>query len=195
MATNKVAIYGGAYNPIGRHHERVALTVCDKTKMPVWFSPCYRHQYGKDVVDPKHRLAMCRIVSDKYDDALHTVDWEINFKMDKPSYEVARWMKGLMKGVDFYFVIGTDNANDIAEGKWKESPILLAENRFIVVERGGFEPKCDWFREEPHIFVESDIQMESNFIRGAISGNNQKFAEKALDPDVWRYIQREGLYK
>ena len=59
----KVAILGGAFDPVTKGHIAVAKHVLDNAREfdEAWLMPCFTHMYGKDMTEPGHRLAMCRL--------------------------------------------------------------------------------------------------------------------------------------
>ena len=59
----KIALYGGAFNPIHAGHIGVAKFVLNTNKLchEVWLVPCDRHINDKNLVNASHRLAMCRL--------------------------------------------------------------------------------------------------------------------------------------
>ena len=188
-----VAIFGGGFDPVSLHHERVANTI-SVLGYPIWFMPCYQHKYGKELIEAHHRLHMCQLVTNKHDN-WHTSDFEIGNQLTGYFYETLLYLRTAYPQFRFHPVIGTDNANDIGAGKWGRSEELIAENPMIVVERGGFPLQTDWCLKGDHKYFSLGVSGQARDIRQAIKEGDTKFAMGRLDPDVWAYIQSEGLYQ
>lgn len=192
-AETDIAIFGGSFDPISLHHEGVARTI-SVLGYSVWFMPCYQHKYGKELAEPRHRLHMCRLVTNKVPN-WHTSDFEIGNELTGYFYENLLYLKTAYPEYRFHPVIGTDNANDIAAGKWGRSKELIAENPMIVVERGDHPLQTDWCLKGDHKYFSHGVTGQARDIRDAIKEGDANFAIKRLDPDVWAYIQSEGLYQ
>lgn len=56
----KVAILGGAFDPVTKGHIETAQLVLDVTGKfdEVWLMPCYQHLFGKEMTSPEQRLKM-----------------------------------------------------------------------------------------------------------------------------------------
>jgi len=197
--SKKIAILGLAANPIHIGHIAVATYVADFLVDEVWISPCYSHMHNKEMVDPQHRLAMCRLAVDS--DLQFDVDSstrhkikvssiEIEEKWQLSTYEALSRLKKTMPEVDFYFIIGQDNADNIH--KWKYSEQLLKEFTFIVLSRDQESKNIEnqWYLNPPHLFISNfKIPISSTDIRHSLEGN--KFY---LPPKVYDYIIEHKLY-
>ena len=57
----RVALLGGSFNPPHVAHQMIGLWVLSTDQADeVWLLPCFRHPFGKNLVDFRHRLEMCR---------------------------------------------------------------------------------------------------------------------------------------
>jgi nicotinate-nucleotide adenylyltransferase len=57
----RVALLGGSFNPPHVAHQMIALWVLSTEQADeVWLMPCFRHPFGKGLVDFRHRIEMCR---------------------------------------------------------------------------------------------------------------------------------------
>lgn len=189
-----VAIYGGSFDPVSLHHIKIGVIVHSNTNYPIWFMPCWNHQYNKELTNPHHRLSMCKIVTDKYEN-FETCDFEIRNELNESYYQTLLKLKESYPEKRFHTIIGTDNANDIADNKWINSQKLIEENPFIVIERGGYELTTDWPLKANHKYLNLGNPGKATEIRKAIKQGNNSFVENNLDQEVWEYIQKEGLYQ
>lgn len=208
----KVAILGGAMNPITIGHVKLAHFVLDKGGFAqIWITPCYQHRYGKEMVSPEHRLKMCKMARKEW--RVSVFDYEIKNKMKDGTYSFFKKLTQdeKFRDIEFYCIIGSDNANTFDQ--WKDYKDLLQTVKFVVVVRKGItlEKKAEeWFRDhiilDPENFGDEIPSTASSRVRDALkviyNKENREKIEAAkniidaqLDEDVKKYILKEGLYK
>ena len=197
----KVAILGGAFNPITRGHIQLAQFVLNSTREfdEVWLMPAYHHMYNKDMVSGEDRLEMCRIAA-KVDGRIKVFDYEIKNQLAGETYNLCKRLKQdeeLNDKYNFSMIIGLDNANTF--DKWVNYEELERMVRFVVVPRKGYErdEKVNWYLEKPHIYLGGDtniIEVSSTMIRKMLREYNIKVAEIYLDIEVLTYILEKNLY-
>jgi nicotinate-nucleotide adenylyltransferase len=200
----KVAILGGAFNPITIGHIQLAQTVLNTSGEfdEVWLMPAYNHMYNKEMVSTEHRLKMCELAS-QIDGRIKVFDYEIRNELAGETFNFFKRLKKeetLNERYNFSMIIGLDNANTF--DKWVNYQELERMVRFVVVPRKGIERdiNVDWYLKEPHIFLnnESDvIEVSSTQVRGILNQEGiakYKELEDKLHPDVIRYIYNNKLY-
>lgn len=203
----KVALLGGAFNPVTDGHIKLAQFVLNTSKTfdEVWLIPCYTHMYNKVLESPEHRLEMCKIAT-KIDARIKVFDYEIQNQFKGETYHllVNLLNESYAKNeVDFSWVIGLDNANTF--NKWVNYEHLEKLIRFVVVPRKGIspDPKVDWYIKPPHIYLcgETDIpEVSSTEMREALriywaTGKANSIIMNSLNPDVFEYIKINSLYR
>lgn len=198
----KVAIFGGAFDPITTGHIKTAQLVLNYSKEfdEVWLMPCYTHLNGKHTSAPEDRLEMCRLAA-KTDGRISVSSYEIDHKLGGETYHLIKMLmddSNLMDRCDFSIIIGLDNANTF--DKWVNYEFLERQIRFITVARPGIDedPKVQWYRKMPHIYLlpETDgdlTKISSTEVRKMLKENDPSVA-KYLQPDVLRYIRDRKLY-
>lgn len=198
----KVAILGGAFDPITTGHVRMAKYVLDNAGEfdEVWFTPCFQHLYGKKMTAPDHRLKMVSLACES-DGRLRPFSYEIDHQLGGETYH---FVKRLMmeafanEHYNFSYIIGQDNANSF--DKWVNFGYLQDAIRFVVVPRKGVEPdpKAKWYRNDFHICMppsEKDlVEISSTQVREMMIKGSSK-ASEFLDPKVLTYIYQHGLYQ
>lgn len=106
----KIAIYGGAFNPVHSEHlnvvvEAIKCLELDKViVIPTFISP---HKRGDMSARGYDRLQMCRLAF-KGMDKVEVSDYEIKKKGVSYSYLTCRHFKKLYPDDELYFIIGTD---------------------------------------------------------------------------------------
>ena len=206
-----VALIGGSMNPITVGHIKLAQFVLNTSKIfdEAWITPCHRHMHGKDLAEDKHRLKMCEIAA-KVDPRIKIFDYEIKHKLTGATYHFLKRLfdEDFAKHqYDFSYVIGLDNANTF--DKWVNYEDLERMIRFVVVGRQGvqMDHRVRWYFKPPHVF----LNPENNEIPDTASSQVRKalydvhcnyhcvtslnLIRKQLDPNVFEYIQKNGLYK
>lgn len=193
---HNVALFGGAFNPIGIHHEKIAQRILDEMEMRTWFMPCHQHRFSKnaDLVDEIDRLAMSNIAANTVSRA-ESFDFEIRHELKGSTFETMLKLEEEAPQIDFYLVVGLDNAN-IVETLWDRGPELIKKYPFIVASRPGIEPTATWYYEKPHTFLQMDghTAASSTDIRTAIKERRYEHAQSLLNPKIWDYIVGRKLF-
>jgi nicotinate-nucleotide adenylyltransferase len=207
----KVAILGGAFDPIHSGHIAAAKFILDALGVfdEVWLQPCAAHMYGKNMAPAEDRLAMCRLAA-QGNGRIKVSDYEITNDLKGETYHMVKGLLETYKDqVDPSLVIGMDNANTFH--KWANYWDLERMVRFIVVPRTGEkrDPKVNWYLNPPHIYVEPEIdlpEVSSTYIRqrlGELWGRERadnKIAARTrllqvVPYDVLSYIEKHNLYR
>lgn len=202
----KVALYGGAFNPITTGHLKVAQFVLDHSQSfdEVWFMPCYAHMYGKDMATPQQRVDMLRAAIEASGDGrLKVFDYEIEHKLAGETFHMVKRLiqeDFAKQQISFSIIMGMDNANTFSQ--WVNSEELERLISFVVVPRAGVETDStvSWYRKPPHIDltscgrIPSDV-VSSTMVRDAIQQNNQEFLAEAVCPEALYYIEKHALYQ
>ena len=200
--TTKVAILGGAFNPIHNGHIQLAQFVLNTSGEfdEVWLMPANSHMANKEMVSAEHRLEMCKLASKK-DARIKVFDYEIKNNLKGETYYFFKRLKEekeLTEKYQFSMIIGLDNANSF--DKWVNYEELERLAQFVVVPRKGVERdlNVDWYLQKPHIFLNTEttiIEASSTLIRNILNKQSNIFdIEDYLDPNVLQYIKGNNLY-
>ncbi len=198
----KVAIFGGAFDPITTGHIKNAQLVlnCSKEFDEVWVMPCCSHLCGKHMMSPEDRLELCRLATQS-DGRLKVSSYEIDHNLGGETYHLVKMLLDdthLTDRYDFSIIIGLDNAKTF--DKWVNYEFLERQIRFITVARPGVEedPKVQWYRKVPHIYLQPEthedlVKISSTDVRAMLKTNDPEVA-KFLHPNVLGYIRQHNLY-
>lgn len=194
--SKKIAIFGGAFNPITIGHRISAEYVLSYTDISeVWITPCFQHSYNKQMIDSNIRFEMCKLVCDK-NKGLFANDFEIKKELSGPTYEMICILKDEFPNYDFSLIIGQDNANTI--DKWVKYDKLLKISKFIVLPRVGYKPveNMQWYQHKPHIYLkDANIpETSSTDVRDYLKRKEFEKARNLLDDQVFKYIIKNKLF-
>ena len=211
MARN-VILYGGGFDPIHIGHENLAKlalnSVSGLTGEPheLWFLPSYSDSFGlKNFVAGRHRMQMIEIVVSNYikDPRVRVCPFELKAAKRAGTYATINAMKKVWPNVDFKFLVGYDQANQIR--KWRNSRKLLRSVPFIVFPRRSFIPefRSSWFRKPPHCcfnvipydHIVSSTILRAQFSNPLLRNVFRKTTNVHLRPLVQEYIFDNHLYK
>ena len=206
----KVALYGGAFNPIHNDHIGVAKFVLETSGEfdEVWLLPAFHHMYGKDMASPENRLEMCRLAAE-CDKRIKVFDYEIRNKMAGETYNLFKRLKEekeLTEKYQFSMIIGLDNANTF--DKWVNYEELERIARFVVVPRVGVVRDVDvnWYLKPPHVFLNAEKNKIGNLSSTEVRNLFKKLKKvrnkgriheeilRKIDPKVFDYIHKNNLY-
>ncbi len=197
----KVAILGGAFNPIHDGHIQLAQFVLNASGEfdEVWLMPANNHMYNKEMASPEHRLKMCELAAKK-DARIKVFDYEIKNNLKGETYYFFKRLKEekeLTEKYQFAMIIGLDNANTF--DKWVNYQDLERLAQFVVVPRKGVvrDPDVDWYLRPPHIFLnrENNIQeVSSTEIRNSVKNFTFVKDWSHVDDEVFDYIKKNRLY-
>lgn len=203
--TQRIALYGGSFNPIHHGHLIIARAVAERVGLDrVIFLPSARppHKEAGALLDSGHREAMVR----------GAIEGEDGFAFDAhdllqsgPTYTidtVAHFSETLGPDVDLHWIIGADSLADLTS--WHRAADLVDRCTLVTAARPGWdatvldrlrptltEKQVDRLRR--HALDTPRIDISATDIRARIrSGRSIRY----LVPDSVRgYIESLGLYR
>jgi nicotinate-nucleotide adenylyltransferase len=197
----KVAILGGAFNPVHKGHIQLAQFVLNTSGEfdEVWLMPAYQHMYNKHMESAENRLAMCELAA-KVDGRIKIFDYEIKNQLKGETYYFFKRLKEekeLTEKYQFAMIIGLDNANSF--NKWVNYEELERMARFVVIPRPGIQRdiNVDWYLKQPHIFLNGEskiMEASSTLVRSILTGSTPTNVLNYLSQDVYDYIKEHKLY-
>ena len=223
-AQERIALYGGTFDPVHTGHLEVARRVSQLFEIEkVLFIPAQMapHKIGRPVTEPIHRYAMLALATQ--DDPQLSIS---TFELDAPDRRytvdtVEHFQRVLGDSTELFFIMGADSWSEITT--WREWERLLSMTNHIVVTRPGYDPvrthvgsiserivdlrtslECAdlsalWSRAEraTKIFI-TDVVMKdvsaTDIRRLASEGRTEELTGMVPGP-VLEYIKKYGIYK
>lgn len=218
----RIAVYGGTFDPIHNGHLRVAEAILKAFAMDrMLFVPAFvpPHKRDQQISSPFHRLAMVALAT--ADQAqMFVSSIELEAPQRPYTIETLGRLQTELGDAQLFFVMGADSFRDVTI--WREHERLLTEYDVIVATRPGYEsdendrtitahlaPKlqtlCVDLRgaqipspeqlAEPHVYLTDYVAMNvsATAIRDAVERNQP--IEHLVSPAVAAYIQKYQLYR
>ncbi|HNW34491.1 MAG TPA: nicotinate (nicotinamide) nucleotide adenylyltransferase [Candidatus Ozemobacteraceae bacterium] len=188
----KIGLFGGSFNPVHRHHVKIAEAVRDVCGLDeVWFVPVHQpvHKLCLELLPYQDRRVMLETAIRRLP-GLRICDIERD--IGGPSYTIrtVRRLRETFPENEFLLIIGADSLRDLPG--WKAYEDLVRETRFAVVVRPGIgdqqplpNPRSIW------VPLEADPASSSG-IRAAISRGRMKGLP--VQPGVMALIVEAGHY-
>ncbi len=215
----RIAIYGGTFDPIHNGHWQVAHTVLKAFAMErLMFVPAFvpPHKRGWRISSPFHRMAMLALATaNEARMFVSTIELEAP---ERPyTIETLKQLKTEFAGAQLFFVMGADSFKDVT--MWREHECLLTEYDVIVATRPGYQDgenvaahlapslqnRCIDLRggqlptaealTEQHIYLTDfvSVDVSSTEIRECV--DQGRSIDDKVPPPVARYIEKYKLYQ
>ncbi len=184
----KVGLFGGSFDPIHIGHmsiANIALKELDLDEMqfiPTGHNPWKNDNHSEN----HHRIDMLKIaLNGQKNITINTI--EIDDQSNEKNYTIYTLEKliSLNPDVKYYYIMGMDQAN--AFDKWKDAKKISELVQLVTFHRGGYTLQNENIEKYNFIVLENEpIHSSSTEIRnGRI---------EMLNPEVLKYIVKEGLY-
>lgn len=218
-ARNRIALYGGTFDPVHIGHLEVAHTVCELFEIDrVLFVPAQiaPHKVGRPVSRAIHRHAMLILATQGNQSLLVST-----FELDKPdrSFTVdtlAHFQKSFGEQSDLFFIMGADSWSEIST--WRDWQRLLKIANHIVVTRPGYDigerneqvnervidlrsrtdpGKLGTLEGTGNIFITDAVSVDVSATQIRQLASDGRFEELArlVPGPVAEYIEKYGIYR
>lgn len=193
----KIAVFGGAFDPPTLGHLKVIESIRNYVD-EVWIIPAYNHFHGKEMTSFLERIAMCGIAFDEMlcsGNVTLRTDEYINRKRSNGTAHALLTeltQKYSYHNIEFVFVIGQDNADNITS--WDNYEKLINEYKFIIIPRLYKHDTANelyWYHRKPHIFIDdfANSSISSTEARKLIKEYNDVTKEKDWDYEHLNHIK------
>ena len=134
----RIAIYGGTFDPIHNGHWQVAKAIMNSFAMDrLLFVPAFvpPHKRGQQISSPFHRLAMLAVAT-MGEPKMFVSPVEVEAPERPYTFQTLDLLKADLDHAQLFFVMGADSFRDVAT--WREHQRLLTEYDVIVATRPGY---------------------------------------------------------
>ena len=138
-ARNRIALYGGTFDPVHLGHLAIARRICELFEIDqVLFVPAQvaPHKVGRDVTPAIHRYAMLSLAT-QHDERLLVSTFELDSSQPGYTVDTLDHFKKLLPESELFFIMGADSWAEIST--WRDWQRLLTMANHIVVTRPGYE--------------------------------------------------------
>lgn len=197
---NKIAIFGGSFNPPLCSHFSLAQQVINELEMDkIIFIPVNSKYQKPGLIENEHRYNMLKLVCDK-NEQFEVSDIELNQSRQLYTIETLELLQKQYLDSKIYFIIGSDNLKELIT--WKNPDELINKFRPIVLERGNDDIeniiKSDEFLlQNKDCFIKLNQSIKTNcsstFVRGKIK--ERKSIRYLMPDEVYYYIEENKLYQ
>jgi nicotinate-nucleotide adenylyltransferase len=178
---NRVALFGGSFNPPHLGHAMACLYVLETQKVDLlWMLPAFRHPFGKDLAPFEHRVAMCELLARGFGGRVQVCTLERDLEQEvNRTLDTLRALCERHPDCQFRLVVGADILAETASWhRWDEIE-RLAEP--VVIGRVGYGD------------AELNLpDVSSTEVRRRIAAG--KSAVPLVSRAVMDYIAEQGLY-
>lgn len=199
--SEKIAIFGGSFNPIHNGHLKIALHAkkeCGLSKVIFLPNSTPPHKDNKNMADAVHRFNMVSLAIKGYD-GFEISDYEMNRQTPSYTIDTMRYMRSVYADAELYFIIGADSLYTL--NLWRSYNELIKECRFIVADRNctegsNLEDAAKRIEAEGGnitVIAMPKADVTSTMIREIIAKGES--ADAYLSPEVADYISNHNLYK
>lgn len=161
----RIGIYGGAFNPPHRVHQKIAYDLLNKLDLIIYV-PVGDEYKKKELIRSIHRFEMLKLISS---DRVIVSNYEIK-KGFSYSFETLDYFKSIYQNDEIVLIIGEDNYKNFST--WKNYQYILDNYSIIIITRVD--------------------DISSNMIRKKIKSNED--VSSYLDDRVLDYIRKKNLY-
>lgn len=202
----KIAILGGAFDPIHIGHYLVAKQVKEQLKMDeVWLMVCYSYfpefpEKLKRITSFEERFHMASLLAER---DLLVSDFEAKENKRSRTIDTLRLLKKKRPDDEFYWIIGSDALPTFH--LWNEWEVLVRDHNLVIFPRDtDFKTLEKRVLESFHLkSIPKNITIvEGNLIVSTISSTHVRgrvrdglTIEHFVPQEVRTYIQQKGFYQ
>lgn len=196
---NKIALYGGSFDPIHIGHLITATNVLETLKLdkiifiPSNITPLKNSNLKAKNIDRYNMIKKSIFFNNKFE----VSDYEIKQDCISYTYNTVKYFKDKYKNTQLYFLIGTDRVKDLY--KWYNIEKLAKIVTFIFVARDKEKiddiiKNNDFYKKISYEKINLPIfEISSSEIRDKIK--NKKSVDYMITKECAEYIKEMNLYE
>ena len=204
MNRNKIALFGGTFDPVHLGHTAVTEFAAKKINASkVIFIPAKRSplKTSSPAAGDEHRVNMIKLAIENMP-LFEMSDYELNNKPPSFTINTVKFFTDAFLETEIYWLLGADSIKGL--GHWYKIDELIDCCHICVMYRAGF-PAPDFSRYANLLGKEHVEKLEADVIETPLidisSTNIRRMIKEGQDikglvaPEVAAYIQEHGLYR
>ena len=185
-ARNRIAFYGGTFDPVHLGHLAIARRVCELFEIDqVLFVPAQvaPHKVGRDVTPAIHRYAMLSLAT-QHDKSLLVSTFELESSETGYTVDTLDHFRKTLPESELFFIMGADSWAEIST--WRDWQRLLGMANHIVVTRPGYEIGIPNEELRDRLIDVRSTQQQPGFVSKQVleGGSGKIFITDAVMKDV-----------
>lgn len=195
----RIAIFGGTFNPAHAEHVKLAKCAIEELKLDkIFIMPTYQPPHKNLIPAPsEHRLAMLKIAFDGVE-KVEISDYEIQKQGKSYTYLTVEHFKKVYPDAKLYYIVGGDMLTDFKT--WRNPDRILKACTLAVFGREDFF--TDYNRESEYF----KTHFNTEFVRLSYKGKSFSSTkvrvysafglpiDNLIDVKIAEYIKSTGLY-
>ncbi len=197
-ARQRIALYGGTFDPVHLGHLEIARRVLELFEIEkVLFVPAQvaPHKMRRPVTEPIHRYAMLALATQN-DPQLSISTFELDAPDRRYTVDtVEHFRREFHESTELFFIMGADSWSEIAT--WREWKRLLTMTEHIVVTRPGYNIDRTLPAADARVLFTDAVMKDisaTNIRRLAREGRFDELARLVPAP-VADYIRKYEIYR
>lgn len=194
----RIAVYGGSFNPPGRHHQEIARRLAARFDA-VFVVPCWLREDKASVaaVAPEHRRRMAELAFGGIA-GLELDLTDMEQRSFTPTFLVEERFAARFPKAEVWHVVGGDLVAGGGEGaseiqrSWQKGAEIWQRLRFAILTRGGSGMSVGDLPPRAELVDVSDLVGSGTEIRRRLAAGTP--VRELLDPAVESYVRANGLY-
>lgn len=195
----RIAIYGGSFNPVARHHREILELLLAHFDLVI-VVPCGLRpdKPTTNEINPLHRKNMLLFDFSNIERVLIDTS-DIDNSAYSPTYILHKRYKKQYPGDEIWHVVGGDIITHGSDGKseikrfWHRGNEIWEKLNFLVLERPGYRIKQQDMPPHSEMLSTTGIVGSSTIVRERIA--NGKPIDQFVSRAVEKYIKKNKIYK
>ncbi|MBK8594473.1 MAG: NAD(+) synthase [Holophagales bacterium] len=195
----RIAVYGGSFNPPGRHHQEIARRLAARFDA-LFVVPCWLREDKASVgaVAPEHRRRMAELAF-RGIAGLELDLTDMEQRAFTPTFLVEERFAARFPKAEVWHVVGGDLVAGGGDGTseiqrtWQKGAEIWQRLRFAILTRGGSGMSVEDLPPRSELVDVSDLVGSGTEVRKRLAAG--KPVAELLDPAVEEYIRAHGLYR
>lgn len=196
----KIALFGGSFNPAGRHHRRIAQALSEIFDY-VFVIPCGRRsdKPSANILDPKHRKEIVKRAFSGMNKKIRLDFYDLDKNIYTPTCYLQERYEEYFSNAKIKHVAGTDLIREGREGKseiqtvWTFGKYIWKEFFWVVIVRPGYSfDKNDLPPKSDILEIKNLIGSGKTIRKKIVKGET---IEELVLPEVASYIKKHKLYQ